>query len=74
VAYQRITLDEETKDDTTIKGEVKQVKEEGESIETIEKGKQIPTNEPIGGNLGSQTGPGSLKRSISPQLVIRTIS
>ncbi len=30
--------------------------------------------EPIGGNLGSQTGPRSLKRSISLQLVIRTIS
>jgi hypothetical protein len=44
VAYQRRTLDEETKDDTTIEREVKQVKEEGKSIEAIEKGKQIPTN------------------------------
>jgi len=44
VAYQRITLDEETKDYTTIEGEVRQVKEEGKSIEAIENGKQIPTN------------------------------
>jgi hypothetical protein len=44
VAYQWITLDEETKDDTTIEGEVRQVKEEGKSIEAIEKGKQIPKN------------------------------
>ncbi len=32
----------------------------------------VSPHEPIGGNSGSQTGPGSLKRSISPQLVIRT--
>ncbi len=44
VAYQRITLDEETKDDATIAGEVRQVEEDGKSIEAIEKGKQIPTN------------------------------
>jgi hypothetical protein len=44
VAYQWITLDEETKDDTTIEGEVRQVKEEGKLIEAIEKGKQIPKN------------------------------
>ncbi len=44
MTYQWITLDEEIEDDTTIKGEVRQVEEEGKSIETIEKGKQIPTN------------------------------
>jgi len=44
VAYQWITLDEVTKDDTTIEGKVRQVKEEGKSIEAIEKGKQIPKN------------------------------
>ncbi len=44
MAYQWITLDEETKDDTTIEGEVRQVKEEGKLIEAIEKGKQIPKN------------------------------
>jgi len=42
VAYQRITLDEEIKDDATIEGEVRQVEEEGKSIATIEKGIQIP--------------------------------
>jgi len=41
VAYQRITPDEETKDDATIEGEAKQVKEEGKSIEAIKKGKKI---------------------------------
>ncbi len=44
VAYQQITLDENTKDDAAIKGEVKQVKEEGKSIEAIKKGKNIPTD------------------------------
>jgi len=44
VAYQRITLDEEIEDDATIKGEVRQVKEEGKSIVAIEKGIYIPTD------------------------------
>ncbi len=41
VAYQRITPNEETKDDAIIEGEAKRVEEEGKSIEVIEKGKQI---------------------------------
>jgi hypothetical protein len=47
VAYQRITLDEKTKDDATIEGEARQVEEEGKSIEVVEKGKQILVNADI---------------------------
>ncbi len=39
VAYQQKTLNEETEDDATIKGEARQVKEEGKSTKAVEKGK-----------------------------------
>jgi cell pole-organizing protein PopZ len=42
VACQRIARDEETEDDATIKGEARQVKEEGKSTKAVEKGKLIP--------------------------------
>jgi len=43
VAYQQKTLNEETENDVTIKGEARQVKEEGKSTKAVEKGKQILT-------------------------------
>jgi hypothetical protein len=41
VAYHRIAPNEETKDDATIEGKAKQVKEEGKLTETIKKGKKF---------------------------------
>lgn len=44
LTYQQISPYEQIEDDATIEREVKQVEEEGKSIEVVEKGKQIPTN------------------------------
>jgi hypothetical protein len=42
VAYQQIAPSDETENDVTTKGEIKQIKEQGKSTEEVEKRKEIP--------------------------------
>jgi hypothetical protein len=47
VTYQQIAPGEETKDDATIKGEIKPNREQGKSTEEVKRGKEIPANADI---------------------------